>query len=358
MSFIHRALEEPSYGWAREGALYVPRFREMLRLFLTRTNLLKDRRNWVAFSSWFWSLAFAPFLVVFLTRYFSWPLLGLGLFYAMVCVGTHGTIWYHRYSTHRAYHFRSKLARFVVANLVPKVIIDELYVISHHVHHAMTEKPGDPYNAHGGFFYCFLADVNHQPIRRDLGQRDYAKLQRLMSHTGVRTNSYAQYLRWGSLARPLPTTVGFLLSWSFWYGAFFLLGGHALATALFGCTFLWAMGVRTFNYEGHGRGKDKRRPGVDLNRNDLSVNQLWPGYVAGEWHNNHHLFPRSARSGFLSYQVDGAWTFIHLLHKMGAVDRVIDDKERFMALHRGERAAEGVAVGTGREGERLQPLEG
>jgi sn-1 stearoyl-lipid 9-desaturase len=331
VTFIQRVLEPPRYGWERDGVLYIPSLREQLGNFLERLNVFSDRRNWVAFSSWFWALALAPFLVVFLTRYFSWPLLAAGLAYAMCGVGSHGTIWFHRYSTHRAFQFKHPFIRFAVANLVPKAIVDELYVISHHVHHALVEKPGDPYNAYGGFFYCFLADANHQPIRRDLDRRDYAKLQRLMSHTGVRTNSHAQYLRWGSLAHPLRTTLAFVLSWSFWYGVFFLIGGHALATALFGCTFVWAIGIRTFNYDGHGRGKDKRRPGIDFNWDDLSVNQVWPGYVAGEWHNNHHLFPRSARSGFLPYQFDGAWLFIRMLQKLGLVDRVIDDKQRFLA---------------------------
>jgi fatty-acid desaturase len=329
VTFVQRVLEPPRYGWERNGVLYIPSLREQLGNFLERLNVFSDRRNWVAFSSWFWALAFAPFLVVFLTRYFSWPLLVAGLAYAMIGVGSHGTVWYHRYSTHRAFQFKYRFIRFAVANLVPRAIVDELYVISHHVHHALVEKPGDPYNAHGGFFYCFLADANHQPIRRDLDRRDYAKLQRLMSHTGVRTNSYEQYLRWGSLAHPLRTMLAFVLNWGFWYGVFFLLGGHALATALFGCTFVWAIGIRTFNYDGHGRGKDKRRPGIDFNRDDLSINQVWPGYVAGEWHNNHHLFPRSARTGFLPYQFDGAWLFIRMLQKLGLVDRVIDDKQRF-----------------------------
>ena len=339
MSFIDRALEAPSYGWERDGALHVPSRRTLFRHTLARLDVFRDRKNWVAFSSWFWSLAFAPFLIVFLTRYFSLPLLAVGLVYAMVVVGSHGTIWFHRYSTHRAYQFKHPWVRFAVENLVPKVIINELYTISHHVHHARSEKPGDPYNAHGGFFYCFLADVNHQPIARDLDRRDYGKLQRLMSHTGVRTNSFEQYQRWGSLARPLRTTLGFVASWAFWYGAFFLAGGHALATALFGCTFLWAVGIRTFNYDGHGKGRDKRKEGYDLHRGDLSINQVWPGLVAGEWHNNHHLYPRSARTGFLPTQPDGAWFFIRCLEKLGLVHRVIDEKERFLALHRERNAA-------------------
>jgi len=333
LKFIQNALEEPSYGWARGKGLYVPTVREQLVHLGQRLHVFEDRRNWVAFSSWLWSLAFAPFLALFLIKYFSLPRLLLGLFYAMVCVGTHGTVWYHRYATHRAYQFRNGFFRFLVANLIPKVIVDELYIISHHAHHAMTEKPGDPYNVHGGFLYCFLADANHQPIKRNLPPREYAKLQRLMSHTGVKTNTYGQYLRYGSLAHPLRTTVGFILSWAFWYTVFFLIGGHPLATALFGCTFLWAVGIRTFNYDGHGRGKDKRKEGIDLNWADLSINQTWPGYVAGEWHNNHHLFPRSACTGFQRYQLDGAWIFIRLLEHLGVVHQVINDTPRFWALY-------------------------
>src|SRR2546430_7246242 len=98
---------------------------------------------------------------------------------------------------------------------------------------------------------------------------------------------------------PARTVTHLLLNWMFWYGVLFVLGGHALGTAIFGASFFWAFGIRTFNFDGHGGGRDARRRGHDFNRNDLSINQWWPGYVAGEWHNNHHLYPTSARSGFL-----------------------------------------------------------
>ena len=52
--------------------------------------------------------------------------------------------------------------------------------------------------------------------------------------------------------------VHFALNWGFWYAVFFLLGGHALAVTLFGSAGVWALGVRTFNYEGHGKGSDRR----------------------------------------------------------------------------------------------------
>ena len=83
-------------------------------------------------------------------------------------MGTHGTLWHHRYCTHGAYTFRNAFWRVFTQNLTINVIPEEIYVISHHVHHAKSDQPGDPYNAQAGFLYCFLADVNHQPIAKDL----------------------------------------------------------------------------------------------------------------------------------------------------------------------------------------------
>jgi stearoyl-CoA desaturase (delta-9 desaturase) len=62
----------------------------------------------------------------------------------------------------------------------------------------------------------------------------------------------------------------------------------------------------------------------------MSVNQYRPGLLSGEWHNNHHLFPNSARSGFLKYQLDFAWCYIYMLYKIGAVSSYQDSKKQFM----------------------------
>ena len=82
------------------------------------------------------------------------------------------------------------------------MIPEEIYVVSHHVHHAKSDKLGDPYNAQAGFLYCFLADVNHQPIATDLDQTGYNRVRLLTKHTGVPGNSYTQYQKWGSYLNP------------------------------------------------------------------------------------------------------------------------------------------------------------
>ena len=333
MTFLERILDPPSYGYTRGDTFYVPTQKEILAEFFNRINIFKSRKNWLAFFGWFTTLSFSVPLIYFLTHYLSLGLVALGFVYSMVILGSHGTFWFHRYSTHRAFQFKNAFFRTLCRNIVIKVVPDEAYIISHHVHHQISEQPGDPYNVHGGWLYCFLADVNHQAIRRDLSERDYKQLCKLMDHTGVKLNSYQQYQKWGTLCHPAITIAHYLLNWTFWYGTFYLIGGHALATALFGAAGVWAVGIRTFNFEGHGGGKDLRREGVDFNRRDLSVNQMWPGYVAGEWHNNHHLYPNGARSGFLRYQLDLPWIAIRTLKSLGVVATYRDYKQHFMRDH-------------------------
>ncbi len=334
MTFIDTVLEVPSYGWKDiSGNLVKPNPKQIIAEFFSRLNIFRDKKNWLSFTSWLMVLLLAPCLFLFIFKFFSFKLLIAAFIYSMIILGTHGTIWHHRYCTHRAYKFRNNFWRFFTQNLTLKIIPEEIYVISHHVHHAKSDQPGDPYNASAGFLYCFLADVNHQPIARNMSEKDYSRCVKLMKHTGVKVNTYAQYKKYGTLANPLRTVISVLLSWSFWYAVFYLIGGHALACTLFGAAGVWAVGVRTFNYEGHGKGKDKRQDGKDYNRDDMSVNQIWPGIVAGEWHNNHHLYPKSARSGFKPMQVDLAWCYIKAMHILGAVSEYHDCKKRFYTEH-------------------------
>jgi stearoyl-CoA desaturase (delta-9 desaturase) len=334
-AFLSRVLEPPSYGFAREGRLYVPTHRELWGEFSGRVNVLRSRKQWLPLWSWVSSLALLPFLVVFLRSHFRVSLMLLGLVYSMVVLGTHGTIYLHRYCTHRAFSFKSPAWRFLCRNAVIKIVSEELYVVSHHVHHRFTERAGDPYNVHGGWLYCFLADVTHQPIAKDLAEAEYTRAGQLLAHSGMRINSYETYLQWGSLSDPARTVVHYALNWAFWYAVFFALGGHALATAIFGMSFVWAVGIRTFNFDGHGRGRDSQRDGYDFHRGDLSINQWWPGYVAGEWHNNHHLYPTSARSGFLPHQLDLAWCAIRACAWMGGIERCRDNRADFFRDHYG-----------------------
>ena len=331
-SLLDRILDQPSYGYTREGKLYIPSSKEIFKEFFQRLNVFSSKKNWLPFFSWCSTLILAVPLIVYFTHFFKFTFTLFGFIYGMVFMGSHGTFWLHRYCTHRAYKFKNKWVRSLCRNLVIRLIPEEIYVISHHVHHGMTEQPGDPYNVHCGWLYCFLADVNHQTISKNLSERDYSRVAQMLNQTGVYQNSYAQYLKWGSVSNPLYSVGHYLLNWSFWYAVFYWMGGHALATCFFGFAGVWGVGVRTFNFDGHGSGKDRRCDGVDHNREDLSVNQWWPGLVAGEWHNNHHLYPNGARSGFQKYQLDLPWQLIRFLAAIGWVHSVRDFKSDFTEL--------------------------
>jgi stearoyl-CoA desaturase (delta-9 desaturase) len=330
MCFLQTVLQPPKYGFQNaQGEFEKPSSRQIWGEFLSRLNVFKDRRNWLTAWSWFATCTFVFPFVLFFANYFSFKLFAIGFVYSMVLMGTHGTVYLHRYGTHRAFKFSNSFFLQIARNLVIKVIPEEIYIVSHHVHHKYSEQAWDPYNVNGGWLYCFLADANHQAISRTLSPNDYARVARMVEHTGVKTNTYAQYQRWGSVAHPARTILHYSLNWGLNFALFYALGGMPLAIAIFGMAGVWAFGVRTYNYDGHGRGQDRRKDGVDFNRDDRSVNQIWPGLVAGEWHNNHHLYPSSARSGFLSYQVDGAWEIIRLWKLIGVVSSYRDDRAEF-----------------------------
>jgi stearoyl-CoA desaturase (delta-9 desaturase) len=331
MAFIDEVLQEPAYGWKNaQGELVKPTVKQLYAEAFSRINIFKDKRNWISLISWLMAVCMLPFVYLFLFEYFSFWYLGAAVFYGMVIMSTHGTIWFHRYCTHKAFTFSHPVCRFITQNLVLRTFPEEMYVISHHVHHVKVEEPGDPYNAYAGLMYCMLSDVNHHSIAKDLSELNYGKAANFMSNSGVQINTYIQYKKWGSIATPLYTIGLWLLNWAFWFVAFYLIGGPGLACALFGGALFWFILVRAFNYNGHGNGKAKHVDGVDFDRSNLSINQTRPGLFSGEWHNNHHLYPGSARAGFLPNQLDLAWFYIKGLHKIGAVSTYKDSKALFL----------------------------
>ncbi|NND94369.1 MAG: acyl-CoA desaturase [Flavobacteriales bacterium] len=331
MAFVDRILDPPSYGWADDkGELIVPSNKSLIREALSRMNIFKSKKNWISTISWFMVALMLPFFYFFMTQYFTFLNFSAFIVYAMIIMSTHGTIWFHRYCTHNAYTFSHPIWRFITQNLVIKTFPEEIYVVSHHVHHTKSDQPGDPYNAQGGFLYCMLSDVNHQTINRNLTEKEYAGVSHFLAHTGVWRNNYKQYLKWGSVSRPIYTIALWLLNWAFWYTMFYLIGGHGLACALFSGAMFWFVIVRNFNYTGHGKGENKHKDGIDYDRSNLSINQTRTGWFSGEWHNNHHLYPRSARAGFLPYQFDLPWIYIRTLNRLGMVSDFRDDKETFL----------------------------
>jgi sn-1 stearoyl-lipid 9-desaturase len=103
MAFIDHILQKPSYGWADEkGELIIPTNRQLFREAISRINIFKSKKNWISLIGWLMIACMMPFLVLFITNYFSWTLLAVVVVYSMIIMGTHGTVWFHRYCTHKA----------------------------------------------------------------------------------------------------------------------------------------------------------------------------------------------------------------------------------------------------------------
>ena len=334
MAHVDIVLRPPPYGWADEnGELVQPSNGQILKLFASRLNVFASRKQWLPATFWFNAVFLACFAVAFFVWYFSFKLLFVAFVYSMFGMGSHGTVWYHRYGTHRAFEFSHPFWKHLTRNLVLKQVPEEIYIISHFVHHSKSDQPGDPYNPKGGFLYCFLAGTIHQPIAHDLTEAQYQKTCSYVAHTGLSMNTYEQYQTWGTIAHPAKMWVHQVANWAFWGAVFWLIGGPALVCAIFGGAFAWVIGVRTFNFGAHGSGHDQRVDGEDFYRGDMSINQFWPGIVSGEWHNNHHLFANSARSGFKWWQLDIPYYYIRVLHAIGGVSTYRDRREEFFKKH-------------------------
>ncbi len=167
MAFIDEVLQQPSYGWKNyKGELIKPTIRQLFTEAFLRVNIFRDRKNWITLMSWVMGICMIPFLFVFVVHFFSMKLCFTLIFYSLIVMSIHSTIWYHRFCTHKAFTFSHPIWRIITQNIVIKTFPEELYVISHHVHHAKSDLPGDPYNPLGGLVYCLLSDVNHQSISK------------------------------------------------------------------------------------------------------------------------------------------------------------------------------------------------
>ncbi len=150
MSFLERVLDPPSYGYIKNGQLYVPTKSEIFFEALKRINVFSSLKNWISLFPWLTLLALSLPMYVFITEYVNIWFILIGWIYSMVIMGSFGTFWFHRYCTHRAFKFKNYWIMLLCKNLAIRLFPEELYVISHHVHHKLSDLPGDPYNPRSG----------------------------------------------------------------------------------------------------------------------------------------------------------------------------------------------------------------
>lgn len=321
----------PSYKLVdEEGNRRIPRNKEVLKQYLNMLNPMKSRSHWLHLHlefSFYFSLGMT---ILFLTKYLSIKnILKLTIIF-YVLANLINTIWYHRYCTHASFKFSSDWVPKFVLWLNPVTYREEVYVYNHLLHHKDSDNEEDPYGPHLGWLGNFLASPFYK-VDKDMNERDFLIIKRMIDHTGIVFSSYESFRKWGSVESIPHFLARSTFSNLLWSRLMWRLGGIELLSVWYTAIFAYHAVARDFNYRGH----DRKLDSLDDSANETksitkALNQVFYGYSAGEWHNNHHNFSSSANTGFLSSQLDLPFQFIRLLKKVKVVSSYKDSKSAFL----------------------------
>ena len=230
--------------------------------------------------------------------FWSWGGLALALgsyFVRMVVV----TAAYHRYFSHRAFK-TSRAFQFLLA--LGAQTAGERGVIwwaSHHRwHHKYSDTPRDVHSARlRGFWYAHVGWV----LSSNWNETDTTMVKDLERFPELR------FLNRGSMEVVPMVALGL---------AFLLLGGlHAFVWGFLVSSVLLWHGTFSINSLAHLVGRRR------YETSDDSRNSFWLAVATtGEgWHNNHHLYPTSARQGFRWWEIDVTYYVLWMLARLGIV---------------------------------------
>jgi sn-2 palmitoyl-lipid 9-desaturase len=236
--------------------------------------------------------------------YFSWSALGVALVLHWLLGGIGICLGYHRLLSHRSFQV-PKALEYAIAIFGAMAMQGGpiFWVGGHRQHHAFTEHVDrDPYSAQRGFWWSHLFWIL-RPRTETFDLEQNAKFAPDLA----RQPFYRWLDRYFLLLQiPLAVVLYALGGWSF------VLYGIAVRAVLLwhstwfvnSASHLW--GYRTFASE------------------DGARNLWWVALLTyGEgWHNNHHTYPHSAKSGYRWWEIDPTWWTIRLLQQLKLAQRV------------------------------------
>jgi fatty-acid desaturase len=229
---------------------------------------------------------------------FSWKALAATIFLWWVAGSLGVGMGFHRLLTHRG--FRTSKAVEYFLTLCGTLAFEGgpiNWVVTHRIHHAHTDAPGDPHTprdgrwwSHMGWILTGTAQV-HEPSVLWRYAPDLMK---------------DRFQRWLNEYYYIPLVICSLLllvlgGWSmFMFGTFFRIVFNLHST--------WLVNSATHSW-------GSRR----FETNDDSTNSWWVALLTfGEgWHNNHHAHPTAARHGLAWYEIDLNWWGIRTLQLLG-----------------------------------------
>lgn len=230
--------------------------------------------------------------------FWSWPaLIGAVILYWIA--GSLGIgMGFHRLLTHRGYRVPRIVEYFLVTCGTLALEGGPIqWVTTHRIHHAHTDKEGDPHTPRDGRWWAHIGWI----VRGTAQNHDQATYERYAPD--LTRDRYYVWLNKNYYLPSFALLIGLLAfgGWGLMLWGIFLratLGLHA-TWLVNSATHLW--GRRRF-----------------LTLED-SRNSWWVALLTfGEgWHNNHHAFPTSARHGLRWYEVDVNWWGIRILQLLG-----------------------------------------
>ncbi len=250
--------------------------------------------NWptVAFIAAFHAGAVAAFFN------FSWQGLAVALFLLWVSCSLGICIGYHRLLSHRSFKTPKWVEYFLaVCGTLAMEGGPIFWVATHRLHHAKSDREGDPHSTRDGFWWAHAGWILTGPTCHN----GTAALSRYAPDL-AKDRFYVWLSRWHFA--PL---IALAL-------ALFALGGWRLV--LWGIFFRVTVGLHVtwlVNSAAHLWGARR------FATRDDSRNNWWVALLAfGEgWHNNHHAHPASARHGLAWYELDVSWWGIRALQLLG-----------------------------------------
>lgn len=229
----------------------------------------------------------APFI-------FSWPAFYLFLFLSWVTGGLGICLGYHRLLTHRSFKVPRFLEYlFTMFGCMAGEGGPISWVATHRMHHARSDKPGDPHSPLHGFLWSHMLWC--MTFSREIDEYDaYARFAPDLAKDQVHRFLNRTYGCW---------LIGHAVLLFAWGGIPFLVWGVFLRSVfVYHSTWLVNSAAHTWGYQSFKTG-------------DRSTNNWWVALLSfGEgWHNNHHAFQRSARHGLKWWEFDATFLTIRLL---------------------------------------------
>jgi fatty-acid desaturase len=222
---------------------------------------------------------------------FSWPSFFVMLVSCVLIDAVGVSLCFHRTLTHRGLKLAKPL-EYAMALLGTLALQGGpiKWVATHRVHHAATDRDGDPHGADRGFFWShcewLILENDAVPTR--------AERRRLAPD--LVDDRFYQFLDRNQVQ--LQIALGLAL---------FAAGGWSMVVwGIFVRLVLMYHSTWLVNSASHMFGHRTYKT------NDLSRNNWWVALLSfGEgWHNNHHAFQFSARHGLRWFEFDAVWLII------------------------------------------------